>query len=233
MNCVDLDARCLENLNNTCPMLKRLEVEWVKDDGEEDLTCHALDIFHETLEVLKVTNYWSLPIQMIFRIQTLLWVVCPNLTSLTLLGYTDMPRLPLILCDLPRLETLEVTLSAMHWPTVKLEHGQLLLLSINHGKIDKLVIIMPKLDHLFLVTCMVKTIQVASREIVNMKFSHSPDGSNPLWRTIHPEMVLVTAHLEDQKDSSTEESEDSVSSESENYLEFLNSFEDESSDDNV
>ena len=176
MSSVDLDANCLTNLNDTCPMLKRLEVKWVKDEEVEDVTSHALDIAHETLEVLELENCWSLPSHMYFQHKTLLRLVCPNLRRLVLLMYTDVPHLPSILRTLPTLETLEVTLAGMHWPTMKLEHGQLQSLTIGGGKIDKLVIIMPKLDNLLTVSCMVESIQVASREIVNVDFSHCEYG---------------------------------------------------------
>ena len=87
-----------------------------------------------------------------------------------------MPHLSSILCTLPRLQTLYVTIGGMRWPKVKLEHDQLHTVALGSGNVDNLVIIMPNLDDLHIDTCLVDKIEVASRHIVHLKFSLSLDG---------------------------------------------------------
>ena len=178
LNIDDLDARCLTNLNDTCPALKSLIVKWSKEDNDEELTQYALDIVHENLEMLRLYNMWTIPIEQVFTHRTLPRVVCPNLRRLVLRGYTNVLHLPSILRTLPGLEGLLVTLMGTHWPKVELEHQQLQILYLGHGTIDRLVISMPKLKTLHLDSCMVEESEVASKEVVNLKSTQSFDPSS-------------------------------------------------------
>ena len=60
----------------------------------------SLDRLHSQLELLKLYNIWCMPNQMIYRIQVIITIICPNPTKLVLRGCMDVPHLSSILCTL-------------------------------------------------------------------------------------------------------------------------------------
>ena len=113
----------LENLNSSCPLLMKVEIERLRCSGRADRLLGPLELFHETLMELKLVNLQYAPIRLkclnLSKL-TMEWVGseakelrlemdCPNLNALHLSGYDVEDCLPSILSTVPTLKSVCVS----------------------------------------------------------------------------------------------------------------------------
>lgn len=172
----------LEHLNDTCPKLKRLEVDMTDFPGE------SLTVYHEALEEMKVCDLQCARVRLTCPQLKILDFACdhdtgmvlPNseadcshLKHLRITGYNHIRMLPSILKLFPLLETLHIGFMSIDGEELDLVHPHVQDVGLNGLTMrQKLVLSMTSLGHLYVYNSNISELTVASNNSVTLEPTH-------------------------------------------------------------
>ena len=186
LTCSLFGVHFLENLNGTCPNLKKIETHRARAQGGRAEGPHGpLRFFHENLEELSFLSLRYTPMHVICpklgklvlssvgseEQEPILEMDCPRVTTFQIFGYHIGACLPSILLALPSLKFLYISNAQIEKREVVLEHYCVEDIVIAHSNMNKLRLVMPSLVRVSLVESCVRDLQVLPRVVVTIETS--------------------------------------------------------------
>lgn len=188
-------VNCLDQLNSTCPILKRLKVDMSAFQGE------PLSIFLENVEEMMMSNLTrakvrldcpkltNLCVSYTFLPEVLLKFMahCPKLKDLRVTGYNQSSVLSSFLNFFSLLESLNIERSSIEGENLDLVHPHIQEVGFTNVRMrQKVVLSIPHLENLYIFESNICKLTATSNKSVTLEPSSyegsSPRGVKKVWK---------------------------------------------------